>query len=65
VRDIDYVSTLALGWPVKPDTADATYENGLLRIEVSFKDPIEAAVGRHQADWGATQDQEYQGLMTL
>ena len=43
-RDIDYVSALALGWPVKPDNAEATYVNGLLRIEVPFKDPMEDAV---------------------
>jgi HSP20 family protein len=43
-RDIDYVSALALGWPVKPDKAEAIYENGLLRIEVPFKDPMEDAV---------------------
>jgi HSP20 family molecular chaperone IbpA len=39
-----YVSSLALGWPVKPDKAEATYELGLLRIEVPFKDPMEDAV---------------------
>ena len=43
-RDIEYVSALALGWPVKPDKAEATYEHGLLRIEVPFKDPMEDAV---------------------
>ena len=43
-RDIEYVSALALGWPVKPDKAEAVYENGLLRIEVPFKDPMEDAV---------------------
>ena len=43
-RDIDYVAALALGWPVKPDKAEAIYENGLLRIEVPFKDPMEDAV---------------------
>ena len=43
-RDIEYVSALALSWPVKPDKAAATYENGLLRIEVPFKDPMEDAV---------------------
>jgi HSP20 family protein len=43
-RDIEYVSALALGWPVKPDKAEATYENGLLRVEVPFKDPMEDAV---------------------
>jgi HSP20 family protein len=43
-RDVEYVSALALAWPVKPDKAEATYENGLLRIEVPFKDPMEDAV---------------------
>src|SRR6266852_7598491 len=43
-RDIEYVSALAVGWPVKPDKAEATYEHGLLRIEVPFKDPMEDAV---------------------
>lgn len=43
-RDVEYVASLALGWPVKPDQAEATYEHGLLRIEVPFKDPMEDAV---------------------
>ncbi len=43
-RDIEYLSALALGWPVKHHKAEATYENGLLRIEVPFKDPMEDAV---------------------
>ena len=43
-REIEYVSALALGWPVKPDKAEATYANGLLRVEVPFKDPMEDAV---------------------
>jgi HSP20 family molecular chaperone IbpA len=43
-RDIDFVASLALGWAVKPDKAEATYEHGLLRIEVPFKDPMEDAV---------------------
>ena len=43
-RDIEYVAALALGWPVKPDKAEATYEHGLLRVEVPFKDPMEDAV---------------------
>ena len=43
-RDIEYVAALPLGWPVKPNKAEATYENGLLRIEVPFKDPMEDAV---------------------
>ena len=43
-RDIEYVATLALAWPVKPDKAEATYDHGMLRIEVPFKDPMEDAV---------------------
>jgi len=43
-RDLEYVAAMALGWPVKPDKAEATYEHGLLRIEVPFKDPMEDAV---------------------
>lgn len=43
-RDIEYVSALALCWPVKSEIVNATYENGLLRIEVPFKDPIEDVV---------------------
>jgi HSP20 family molecular chaperone IbpA len=43
-RDVEYVSVLTLPWPVKPDKAVANYENGLLRIEVPFKDPMEDAV---------------------
>jgi len=43
-RDIEYASALALPWPVKPDKAEAIFENGLLRIEVPFKDPMEDAV---------------------
>jgi HSP20 family protein len=43
-RDIEYVSALALTWPVKPDKAEATYEHGLLRVEVPLKDPMEDAV---------------------
>ena len=43
-RDVEYVSALALAWPVKPVKAEATYEHGLLRVEVPFKDPMEDAV---------------------
>jgi len=54
-RDFEYVSALALGWPVKPGKAEATYENGLLRIEVPFKDPMEDAV-RVAIKTGGTED---------
>jgi HSP20 family protein len=53
-RDIEYVAALALGWPVKPDKAEATYEHGLLRIEVPFKDPMEDAVKVAIKTGGAT-----------
>jgi HSP20 family molecular chaperone IbpA len=43
-RDIVYVSSMALAWPVKPDKTEANYEDGLLRIEVPFKDPMEDAI---------------------
>ena len=43
-RDIEYVAALALGWPVKAGKAEATYEHGLLQIEVPLKDPMEGAV---------------------
>jgi len=43
-RDIEYVSALALPWSVKPEKAEAIYENGLLRIDVPFKDPMEDAI---------------------
>ena len=43
-RDVEYVASLALGWAVKPELAEATYEHGMLLIEVPFKDPMEDAV---------------------
>ena len=43
-REIEYVAAKALAWPVKPDKAEAIYANGLLRLEVPFKDPMEDAV---------------------
>ena len=43
-RDIEYVAALTPAWAVKPEKAEATYEHGLLRVEVPFKDPMEDAV---------------------
>ena len=42
--EIEYVAAEALAWQVKPEKARAIYTNGLLRVEVPFKDPMEDAV---------------------
>jgi HSP20 family protein len=41
--DFDYVTASAFCCPVKATSAEAKYEDGLLRIKLDFKDPMEDA----------------------
>lgn len=43
-ENITYSAALSFCCPVRTSDAKAKYENGLLRIEVPFKDPMEDAV---------------------
>lgn len=43
-EDIEFVTTLSFCCPVKPVKAEAVYKDGLLRIEVPFKEPMQDAI---------------------
>lgn len=42
--DVEFTSTLSFCCPVKPEAVHAHYENGLLKVVVPFKDPLDDAV---------------------
>ncbi len=43
-KDIEYVAAYSFCCPVKPEKAQAAYDNGILTIEVPFKDEMEDTI---------------------
>jgi HSP20 family protein len=43
-EDIEYVTAMSFCCPVKPESANASYQNGLLKVVVPFKDRMKDSI---------------------
>lgn len=43
-EDVEFVTTMGFCCPVNAQNSEASYEDGLLRIRVPFKDPMDGAI---------------------